>query len=217
MRVLDIGCGFGEALKQAASKYGVTAVGITISERQADYARRLCAGLPVEIKIQDYRKLEGEFDRVFSIGMFEHVGPKNYRTYMNVVRRLLAQDGLFLLHTIGSNDEGHNADPWMEKYIFPNSALPSPNDLCKAVQDLFLIEDWHNFGADYDPTLLAWRHNFQANWERIKAERDGVFYRMWNFYLSAMAAAFRARRTQLWQLVLSPHGVAGGYRRPAAV
>lgn len=133
---------------------------------------------------------------------------------MQIARRLLKPDGLFLLHTIGSNDEGHNSDPWMEKYIFPNSVLPSPGDMARALQGLFIVEDWHNFGADYDPTLMAWRRNFMRNWSRIKRGRDDVFFRMWDFYLSTMAAAFRARRTQLWQLVLSPNGVIGGYRRP---
>jgi cyclopropane-fatty-acyl-phospholipid synthase len=163
----------------------------------------------------DYRKLTGRFDRIFSIGMFEHVGPKNHRPYLEVVRKCLAPDGLFLLHTIGSNHDGHNADPWMEKYIFPNSALPSAGDVCRAAQSLFVIEDWHNFGADYAPTLLAWRGNIERNADQIIRSRGLRFYRTWYFYLSAAAAAFRARRLQLWQLVLSPDGVPNGYRRPA--
>jgi cyclopropane-fatty-acyl-phospholipid synthase len=213
MRVLDIGCGWGEALKMAAARYGVTAVGVTISEPQATYARQLCAGLPVDVRLEDYRKLEGTFDRILSIGMFEHVGQKNYRIFMDTVRRCLAPDGLFLLHTIGSVGHGHHADPWIEKYIFPHSALPSTRDIADAIEDRFIVEDWHNIGANYSPTLLAWRRNFEHSWPHLRDQRDQRFYRMWRYYLTVMAAAFRVRRTQVWQLVLSPEGVAGGYRR----
>lgn len=215
MRVLDIGCGWGEALRMAAVDYGIIGTGLTISAEQAIYAQVLCAGLPIDIHLQDYRKLRGRYDRIFSIGMFEHVGPKNYRTYMQAIRRCLAEDGLFLLHTIGSNHDGHNADPWIEKYIFPNSGIPASQDISRAVQHLFIIEDWHNFGADYEPTLLVWRRNFDASWRGAGRSPSEQFYRMWVLYLSAMAAIFKARRAQVWQIVLSPHGVPGGYRRPA--
>ena len=125
MRVLDIGCGWGEALKYAAQKYGVSGVGLTVSHEQAEFARQLCAGLPMEIVVRDYREVEGSFDRVFSIGMFEHVGAKNYREYFEVTRRVLKDDGLALLHSIGSNITTNHTDPWIEKYIFPNGMLPS--------------------------------------------------------------------------------------------
>jgi len=212
MRVLDIGCGWGEALKFAAERYGVHGIGVTISHEQADFARDLCAGLPVAIGVQDYRDLDERFDRIWSIGMFEHVGLKNYRAYFETVRRCLSAGGLTLLHTIGGNESTNHTDPWIAKYIFPNSMLPSAQQIGAASEGLFVIEDWHNFGADYDKTLLAWRRNFEVAWPRLRERYGERFYRMWRFYLSAAAASFRARSNQLWQIVLSPQGVAGGYQ-----
>jgi cyclopropane-fatty-acyl-phospholipid synthase len=215
MRVLDIGCGWGEALKFAAEHYGVSGVGVTVSREQAEYARGLCAGLPVEIRLQDYRDLDERFDRSFSIGMFEHVGVKNYRRYFELARRCLAPDGLFLLHSIGANESRECTDPWIDRYIFPNSMLPSAQQIARALEGLFVIEDWHNFGADYELTLRAWRDNIEAAWPRLDPLRyDARFRRMWRYYLSASIACFRSRQTQLWQLVLSPGGVAGGYVAP---
>lgn len=214
MRILDIGCGWGEALKFAAEQYGVSGVGVTVSRAQAQFARALCKDLPIEIRVCDYRELDGRFDRAYSIGMFEHVGVKNYRSYFEVKRRCLVDDGLALLHCIGSNVSSNRTDPWIEKYIFPNSMLPSAEQIAIAREHLFVIEDWHNFGADYDRTLMAWRANFDAAWPALADRYDERFRRMWRFYLSASAAVFRARRDQLWQLVLSPHGVPGGYRAP---
>ncbi len=211
MRVLDIGCGWGEALKYAAQKYGVSGVGLTVSHEQAAFARELCAGLPIEIVVQDYRDVEGSFDRVFSIGMFEHVGAKNYREYFEVTRRVLKDDGLALLHSIGSNVTTNHTDPWIEKYIFPNSMLPSVAQIGAAYEGLFVLEDWHGFGPDYDLTLLAWRENFDRAWPQLRERYGERFQRMWRFYLSASAATFRARRDQLWQIVFSPRGVPGGY------
>ncbi|MGE5625146.1 MAG: cyclopropane fatty acyl phospholipid synthase [Bacillota bacterium] len=214
MRVLDIGCGWGAGLKLAAERYGISGMGITVSVNQADYARKLCAGLPVEIKVMDYRELREKYDRVFSIGMFEHVGYKNYRIYMETVRRCLAEDGLFLLHSIGTNRSQLATDPWIQKYIFPNGMLPSVRQIGEAIEGLFMMEDWHNFGAYYEKTLMAWRQNFDRNWEGIKDRFDEVFRRRWRYYLSCSAASFRARKSQLWQVVLSPHGVPGGYTAP---
>ncbi|MGB3270996.1 MAG: cyclopropane fatty acyl phospholipid synthase [Rhodanobacter sp.] len=213
-RVLDIGCGWGEALKFAAERYGVEGVGITVSQQQADYARELCAGLPIEIRLQDYRELNEQFDAVYSIGMFEHVGGKNYRSYFETVRRCLKEDGLSLLHCIGSNGAPAQTDPWIEKYIFPNSMIPAASQVTAALEDLFVVEDWHNFGADYDRTLTAWRANVEAAWPSLPESYDERFRRMWRYYLAVSAAVFRSRRDQLWQLVLSPHGVPGGYRAP---
>jgi len=212
--VLDIGCGWGEALKFAAERYGVSGVGITISEEQAEFARRLCQGLPIEIRLQDYRELDERFDAVFSVGMFEHVGDKNYRRYFEVARRCLAPEGLFLLHTIGTNVSRHRTDRWIARYIFPNSLLPSERQIAQASEGLFVMEDWHSFGADYDLTLQAWRANVEAAWERLDARYDERFRRMWRFYLAGSMASFRCRHAQLWQLVLSPEGVPGGYRAP---
>jgi len=216
MRVLDIGCGWGEALKFAAQHYGVRGVGVTVSREQAHYARESCAGLPLQIRVQDYREIEqheagGRFDRIWSIGMFEHVGARNYRTYFELQRRCLSEHGLALLHTIGSNVTTNHTDPWIQKYIFPNSMLPSAAQIATAYEDLFVLEDWHSFGQDYDRTLMAWRRNFERAWPRLCTRYDERFYRMWRYYLSASAAVFRARRDQLWQLVFSPRGVPGGY------
>jgi cyclopropane-fatty-acyl-phospholipid synthase len=221
MRVLDIGSGWGEALKFAAQRYGVQGVGVTVSREQAEYARESCAGLPVKIRLQDYRELDardGGFDRIFSLGMFEHVGVRNYTTYFEVARRCLAYDapdgGLFLLHTIGGNTSVKHTDPWIARHIFPNSMIPSSRQIAAAVEGQFIIEDWHNFGADYDRTLQAWRANIERGWDTLPSRYDARFRRMWRFYLSASMASFRARRIQLWQLVLSPNGVPGGYVAP---
>ena len=214
MRLLDIGCGWGEMLKFAAERYGASGVGITISREQAAFASRLCDGLPVEIRVQDYRELGERFDRIVSIGMFEHVGVKNYETYFDVARRCLADDGLFLLHSIGGNTSRTHTDPWIAKYIFPNSMLPSAAQLTRALEGRFVIEDWHNFGADYDRTLQVWRDNVEAAWPLLSERYDERFRRMWRYYLAGSMASFRARLIQLWQLVLSPSGVLGGYVAP---
>ena len=211
MRVLDIGCGWGEALKFAAERYGVSGVGVTVSNEQAEFARRLCRDLPIEIRVQDYRELDERFDRVFSIGMFEHVGVKNYRSYFDVVRRCLADDGLTLLHSIGANTSSNHTDPWIAKYIFPNSMIPSAAQITKVAERDFVIEDWHGFGTDYDRTLMAWVANFDQAWPELSANYNERFRRMWHYYLATSAAAFRSRRDQLWQWVFSPRGVPGGY------
>ena len=214
MRVLDIGCGWGGMAQYAAEKYDAEVVGITISREQASLARQRCKGLPVDIRLQDYRSLDETFDRILSIGMFEHVGYKNYRTYMRKVRSLLKDDGLFLLHTIGSNTSQKTTDSWIHKYIFPNSMLPSAKQISSAFEGIFVLEDWHGFGADYDTTLMHWYENFRGSWNRLKKGYDERFYRMWNYYLLSCAGSFRARYNQLWQIVLSPEGVSGGYRSP---
>jgi cyclopropane-fatty-acyl-phospholipid synthase len=214
MRVLDIGCGWGETLKFAAERYGIEGVGITVSQAQAEFARELCQGLPIDIRLQDYRELDEPFDAIMSIGMFEHVGSKNYRDYFEVNRRCLKDEGLSLLHCIGTNHAPGQPDPWIEKYIFPNSMIPAASQVAAALEGLFVVEDWHNFGADYDLTLRAWRANFDAAWPALSSQYDERFRRMWHFYLAVSAAVFRSRRDQLWQLTLSPHGVPGGYRVP---
>jgi len=212
MRILDIGCGWGGMAQFAAQNYGVEVIGITISKEQVPLARERCAGLPVEIRLQDYRNLSETFDRILSLGMFEHVGYKNYRTFMNKVCSLLKEDGLFLLHTIGSNRSQKTTDSWIQKYIFPNAVLPSAKQIGAAIEGLFVLEDWHAFGADYDKTLLHWYKNFQSNWPTLKKQYDERFFRMWKYYLLSCAGSFRARSNQLWQIVLSPHGIPGGYR-----
>ncbi len=211
IRVLDIGCGWGSFVKYAAEKYGATAVGITVSKEQVTLARELCKGLPVEIRLQDYRDINETFDHVVSVGMFEHVGYKNYRTFMKCVHKCLKDDGLFLLHTIGGNTSVKAPEPWTHKYIFPNGLLPSVKQIGDSTEGLFVIEDWHNFSTDYDKTLMAWHGNFRNSWDRIKSHYDERFYRMWRYFLLSNAGAFRARKNQLWQVILSKRGVRGGY------
>lgn len=209
-KVLDIGCGWGSFAKYAAEKYGAYVVGITVSKEQVILGRKMCKGLPVEIRLQDYRDVDEPFDHIVSLGMIEHVGYKNYRTYMQVANRCLKDDGLFLLHTIGRKKPG-KMDPWIIKYIFPNSMLPALEQLVKARDDLFVIEDLHNFSADYDKTLMAWHHNFETHWDLLEQKYGERFYRMWRYYLLTCAGAFRSRINQLWQIVLSKHGIEGGY------
>ncbi|WP_332687297.1 cyclopropane fatty acyl phospholipid synthase [Devosia sp.] len=211
MHILDIGSGWGGFLKFAAERYGVSGLGVTVSKEQAALANERTAGLPVETKLLDYQALDGQFDRIISIGMFEHVGYKNYRAYFEKTASMLAADGLFLLHTIGGHHSTTHGDPWSEKYIFPNGMLPSIPQIGKAIEGLFVMEDWHNFGADYDKTLMAWHARFEAAWPQLSASYDARFYRMWRYYLNVFAALFRARNISLWQVVLSPHGVSGGY------
>jgi cyclopropane-fatty-acyl-phospholipid synthase len=208
--VLDIGCGWGSFAKHAAERYGARVTGITVSREQAELARARCAGLPVDILLQDYRDVRGTYDHVVSLGMFEHVGVKNYRTYMDVARRCLTGVGFFLLHTIGGNVSAAGTDPWIGKYIFPDSMLPSIAQIGRAIEGRFVMEDWHNFGPDYDRTLLAWDRNLETAWDSLP-RYDARFRRMWHYYLMLSAATFRARANQLWQLVLSKCGIMGGY------
>lgn len=211
MRVLDIGCGWGGLAQFAAERYGVAVVGITVSKEQVKIAHERCKNLPIEIRLQDYRDVNEPFDRVISLGMFEHVGYKNYQTYMEVVRRCLKDKGLFLLQTIGFDRSTRTIDPWMDKYIFPNYFLPSLAQITRAAEKLLVVEDLHNFGPNYDKTLMAWFTNFDAHWSELKNKYGEQFYRMWKFYLLSSAAMFRARYTELWQIVFSK-GLPGGYQ-----
>lgn len=211
IRLLDVGCGWGGLAAFAAQRYGVEVVGITVSREQVKLARQRCQGLPVAIERKDYRRLKGSFDRIVSVGMFEHVGAGRYRTFMRIIRRCLAPDGLFLLHTIAGNRSVRASDPWISTYIFPNSMLPSSRQITSAAEKLLVLEDWHSFGPHYDPTLLAWHRNFVAHWDRIQHAYDGRFFRMWTYYLLVCAGAFRARRNQLWQIVFSRDGLRDGY------
>jgi len=212
-KVLDIGCGWGSFAKYAAEKYKVSVVGITISKEQAILARENCKGLDVEIRLQDYRDITEKFDKIVSIGMFEHVGYKNYRTFFEVVNRSLEDKGLFLLHTIGGNKSETHTEPWISKYIFPNSMIPSAKQITHAYEHLFILKDWHNFGTDYDKTLMVWHANFNKNWDKIKNDYDERFKRMWNFYLSGCAASFRSHKNQLWQIVFSKNHSEVEYER----
>ncbi|MDN3504484.1 MAG: cyclopropane fatty acyl phospholipid synthase [Rhabdochlamydiaceae bacterium] len=212
MTVLDIGCGWGGFAKYIAKNYGVSVIGVTLSENQAELAKKMCKGLPVEIRVQDYRDVKEKFDRIVSIGMFEHVGSKNYRTFMESTHDSLKEGGLMMLHTIGSNESSLTTDAWIAKYIFPNSHLPSIAQIGTSIEQLYVMEDWHNFSVDYDKTLMAWYKNFEKTWPKVKDQYPADFYRMWKYYLLSCAGCFRSRHIQLWQVVLSKEGVLGGYK-----
>jgi len=208
MKLLDAGCGFGNFARYAAATYGVKVAGFTISEEQAKKARERCKGLPVEIRYMDYREMKPEkFDRIASIGMMEHVTHKNYEIYLSFLNNCLKDDGLLLLHTIGSNISVTSFDPWAEKYIFPNSHLPSIAQIAKAAEHKFTIEDVQNFGSYYYPTLMSWFKNFDNSWPELSKKYPGKyderFYRMWKFYLLSSAGGFKARDMQLFQIVFS--------------
>lgn len=206
MTVLELGCGWGSFAKYAAEKYDAKVVAVNISTEQVKLARELCAGLPVEIRQQDYREVEGKYDAVISIGILEHVGYKNYRTYMEMVDRCLQDDGIAFIHTIGANASSTYTNRWIDKHIFPNGMLPSIAQIGAAMEGLFVMEDWHNFGPDYDTTLMAWYDNFKRAWPRLQAAYGDRFYRMWRFYLLSCAGAFRSRSQQLWQIVMTKPG-----------
>lgn len=206
MKVLDIGCGFGSFMKFAAERYGVECVGYSLSKEQIAYGEKSCAGLPIKFVFNDYRLIEGKYDRIVSIGMMEAVGYKNFRTYMETIHRSLTEDGLALIHTVGHNLTTKITDPWVDKYIFPNGILPSVTQIGTSIEGLFVMEDWHNFGPDYNKTLLAWNERFQAAWPELQSQFDDTFKRMWEFYLLSFAGGFAARNWQLWHIVLSKKG-----------
>ncbi len=206
MTVLDLGCGFGGFAKYASEKYDVSVTGYTVSKKQTEHGTRMTQGLPVEIRHDDYRNAHGKYDRVVSIGLMEHVGYKNYRTFMELMDRTLKDDGIAFVHTIGGNKSSTICNPWTEKYIFPNSAIPSISQIGKAMEGLFVMEDFHNFGEDYDKTLMAWYHNFIDHWPELKSKYDDRFYRMWSYYLLSCAGSFRCRSLQLWQIVMTKKG-----------
>ncbi|RLM21263.1 cyclopropane-fatty-acyl-phospholipid synthase [Brenneria alni] len=214
MKLLDIGCGWGGLAEFAARRYGVSVCGVTISKEQQKLAQLRCKDLDVTILLQDYRDLNLQFDRVVSVGMFEHVGPRNYATYFRIVSKNLKPDGLFLLHTIGATKTNSEVDPWIDKYIFPNGCIPSVQHIAHASEPYMVMEDWHNFGADYDRTLMAWHERFQQCWPELSERYSARFHRMFSYYLNACAGAFRARNIQLWQVLFSIDGIEGGLRVP---
>lgn len=206
MKVLELGCGWGTFAQYAAENYGVEVTAVTVSKEQVELGRKFCQGLPVEIKLEDYRNVTGKYDRVISIGIMEHVGYKNYRTYMKVADRCLKDDGIAFIHTIGGNESTTHSNAWTNKYIFPNSMIPSIAQLAGAMEGIFVVEDWHNFGPDYDKTLMTWYKNFENAWPDLRDKYGDRFYRMWRYYLLSSAGGFRARENQLWQVVMTKTG-----------
>ncbi len=210
-KILDIGCGWGSFLKFAAEKYGVEGVGLTVSKEQVALGMERCSGLPVTILLEDYRDHKGEYDHIASLGMFEHVGYKNYREYMELAHSCLKEDGCFLLHTIGLNYSVVKGGSWLSKYIFPGAMIPSIKQLAESVEKRFIIEDIHNFGPDYAKTLMAWYVNFEKNWPSLKEHYDERFYRMWKYYLLSSVGNFLSRDAQVWQILLAKGRNVEGY------
>ncbi len=210
MTVLDIGCGFGNFAKHLATHYDVKVVGITLSKEQLAYGKELCKGLSIELRYQDYRDVDGKFDRVISIGMIEHVGEEYLRTYMECVHKYLKDHGLFVLHHIMPHQLKWTNE-WLTKYIFPGAFPPSAQHTISAANDLFVLEDVHNLGVSYGKTLRCWHDNFVKSWPEIKEHYNERFYRMWRYYLSSVGAGFTARKISVTQFVFSKDGYPGGY------
>ena len=209
--VLDLGCGWGGFAMFAAERYGASVTGVNISDSQVAYADKNRGDLPVRFVCEDWRKADGVYDHVVAIGLFEHVGYRNYRRCMEDVSERLNDDGLFLLHTVGRNTSTVAVDPWINRYVFPNGMLPSIKQIALAAEGVFVVEDFHSLGPHYDRTLMAWHENFSMSWHKHREQFGERFRRMWSYYLLSCAGSFRARSIQLWQFVLSKRGVAQGY------
>jgi len=203
MRLLDIGCGWGGFARFVAEHYEVSVVGVTVSREQADWARANVEGLPVDIRLADYRSLNERFDRITSIAMFESVGHHYYRVFMKVVDRCLADDGRFLLHSIVANEPvGPSRARFLNEYIFPNGETPSLAQITKASEGLFTVEALQRLDG-YDRTLEAWYQRFVAAWPSLAPTYDQRFYRMWVFYLQISRGIFRSRLAHVWHIIFS--------------
>jgi cyclopropane-fatty-acyl-phospholipid synthase len=212
MKVLDIGCGWGGFAQFAAEKYGVNVTGITPASNQYEMAKERVRNPLIKFQLKDYREMSGTFDRIVSIGMLEHVGPKNFNEFFHRCTAMLKDDGIMLHHTIGNNRSVQSINPWTDRYIFPGGVIPSLAQVSKAAERRLVIEDVHNFGPDYDKTLMAWHENFVRNYPQIKEKYDDRFFRMWEFYLLTSAGMFRARRLQLYQIVMRKPVTSGSYQ-----
>jgi cyclopropane-fatty-acyl-phospholipid synthase len=206
MKVLELGCGWGGFASFAAEHYGAHVTGLTVSKEQVAWAKEKYPRHSIDIRLDDYRNATGTYDAVVSIGLMEHVGPKNYRGYMELANRCLAPGGVAFIHTISGNRPRGQIDPFFHKYIFPNAVLPSLQGMSVAMEELFLIEDVHNIGPHYDTTLMAWQANFDAAWPQLRARYGEKFRRMWTYYLMTSAALFRARYLQLFHIVMTREG-----------
>lgn len=212
MRLLDIGCGWGGLARYAAEHFGVSVVGISVSKEQVELARRLAAGLPIEFRLVDYREVDETFDRVVSVGMFEHVGRRHYREFFDVCGRCLAPGGLFLLHTVGYLKE-EPINPWYDKYVMPGVEFPTVANIVDHLGPNLALENFQTWeGSHYDRTLMAWFDRFDAGFDRLKHRYDDRFYRMWKLYLQGCAGGFRAGQMRVWQLVFSRGDLPSGYR-----
>ncbi|MDO8510235.1 MAG: cyclopropane fatty acyl phospholipid synthase [bacterium] len=209
-KVLELGCGWGSLAGYAAEKYAANVMGITPVQEQVEYAANRYRYLPVKIAQADYREMSdasSKFDCVVSVGMFEHVGKKNRKAYMDTVNRCLFRDGISLIHCFGRSDPGVPlVDTWTERYIFPGGYLPTIAEIAAAAEEHFNIVDLQELGRHYDKTLIHWCRNFEAAWNSLRNEYDERFRRMWRYYLLSAAGVFRARKLQLWQIVLVKKG-----------
>lgn len=207
-RLLDIGCGWGGLALAAARRFGVDVTGVTLSSEQLAVAQRRAAdeGLDGQVRFEltDYRKVTGKFDRIVSVGMFEHVGPKHYSEFFSTVNRLLTEDGVALLHTIGARIDAGGVNSWMEKYIFPGGYIPTLSDASTAIERTGLwITDVEVLRLHYAHTLKHWLERFRANRSIVLDIYDERFCRMWEFYLAACAMAFRHGSLMVMQIQLS--------------
>lgn len=213
MTLLDIGCGWGSIIHQAASTYKLDATGITVSHEQKEWSNRAIAADNLEgsarVKYQKWQDLpsDQQYDRIISIGAFEHFGYKNYKSFFEKVRSVLKDDGIFLLHTIGGLTPVHANEPWLEKYIFPHSMLPAMSQISKASTGVLAMKHVEEKGRNYDPTLMAWYTNLDKNWEEIRktdpSHYDTRFRRMMDYYLLMCAGTFRSGKNQVWQIIFT--------------
>ena len=204
--VLDIGCGWGGMAKTLASDYGAYVTGITLSQQQLQQAsaRLKDSNLPVKFALRDYRDETGCYDRIVSVGMFEHVGKRQFPTYFKGVERLLAEDGIALIHTIGTTKASRGSDPFIAKYIFPGGYIPQLSEIMASIEATNLrvtdIEVWHDH---YAKTLYHWRQRFLAKRAEALAMFDERFCRLWEFYLAACEATFSHKHNVVYQIQLT--------------
>jgi cyclopropane-fatty-acyl-phospholipid synthase len=208
MRVLDIGCGWGGLAITLARDYGATVTAITLSEEQLKVARTRVRDLALEdrvdVQLADYRKIRGSFDRIVSVGMFEHVGLAHFDTYFETVDKLLRSDGIALIHTIGSTDRPDATNPWIAKYIFPGGYIPSLSEVATSIERSGLrVTDIEFLWRHYAETIRHWRARVDRNADRIRSLYDARFLRMWRFYLAASEQTFRNRAQAVFQFQLT--------------
>ncbi len=207
-RVLDIGSGWGTLAIEIARKNQCEVLGITLSENQLEHsikkAKELNLENQVDFKLMDYRELNEKFDRIVSVGMFEHVGKRFYNTYFNKVSKLLKNDGIALIHTIGSVESPRDPHPWISKYIFPGGYTPSLSELALPIEKSgLIISDLEVLRMHYSHTLRNWKERFLGKKEEVLQMFDEKFFRMWEFYLTGCEMAFKWGDQVVFQLQLS--------------
>ena len=204
-KILEVGCGWGGMAFEIARQKGCVVKGISLSKNQINYCKKKAKELnldnQVSFELADYREVKGKFDRIYSVGMFEHVGKKFYNVFFKSINKLLKEDGLFLLHTIGVVDKPTPPNKFINKYIFPGGVCPSLSQIVKPIEKTGLIvADTETLIRHYDKTLLSWLSRFMAKKDLVKDMFDEKFVKMWSFYLASCAAAFRYRDLAVFQL-----------------